>query len=79
MGRLVDTPSVGANAAKLRPGDTHIIPRKHSPDIMVHRTSRPYIEDLCDGLNAALERRDIEWAVGKSGEQLYLRSRGTEH
>lgn len=68
----------GGGDGPMRPGDTRTIHAKDKATgeiiktITVHRTNRPYVEDLCDAYNAAMDegakRRGLAWYVTNAGE-----------
>lgn len=42
--------------------------REIGPPIVFQRTTRPYVDDLCDAYNAHRTRDDVEWYVTEGGE-----------
>lgn len=60
-------------SGRMRLGDIRTVIRPDGTGIVIKRTSRDYVYDLCDAYNARLSenRNDIEWAVDQAGG-LYL-------
>ena len=71
MGRLSDAPP--SATGPMQPGDQRVI---HARDkhgeiiktIIIKRTTRPYVEDLCDAYNEANTNPAVEWFVAENGE-----------
>lgn len=67
----------GGGGDNLRPGETRTILAKDKQGnvlktIVVHRTERDYVHDLCDAYNSARDsdavERGVEWFVAPNGE-----------
>lgn len=61
-----------ATASHLREGDTRTVLVRDkdgsvTKTVNIHRTSRPYVNDVVDAYNMARSRQDIEWIIGADG------------
>jgi hypothetical protein len=77
MGRLSDAQPNGAGGGDLKPGETRTILAKDKhgnvlKTMILTRTERPYVYDLCDCYNAYRTQdaidRGVEWFVAPNGE-----------
>ncbi len=74
-------PGSGGQSGKMKPGDTKTITARDRETgevvktMTLHRTTRRYVDDLCDAYNADRFSEDLEWYVD-GAETLRL---GTPH
>lgn len=74
--RLSAAASGGGNSGgPMKPGDVRTVPIKDFKTgadtgrfLVITRTHRPYVEDLCDAYNAARTNPNVEWYVTERGE-----------
>lgn len=62
-----------STSSPMKPGDVRtIVDPKSGKVITLHRTERPYVEDLCDAYNEAMsveaKRRGLGWHVDDGGQ-----------
>lgn len=64
----------GGPTGPMQPGEQRIIHARDKPGgeiiktIVIKRTDRPYVQDLCDAYNEANTNPEIEWFVAENGE-----------
>lgn len=55
-----------------QPGESRTVSTKDGKIVFIHRTDRPYVEDLCDAYNDAMaedaRQRGLRWQIAHNGE-----------